>query len=309
MPLKRHDGLFSFLPRKEVHRNSAPYGEQHTFETNCERGLGSGRTKMRKTGPGEVNAMDKQTTIFALVGKGGVGKTSISALLTRILAEKYPDKKILAIDADPAVGLGTALGLDVNATINDIRINFIEQAESGDNQGAIEMLHEAKYQIFDALTEKDNISFLAIGRPEAAGCYCKVNTYLKEVIKMLSDHFDYVVIDGEAGIEQVNRRVMEKVTHLVLVSDASKKGLQVVQTIEGVARDLVMYEKAGLIVNRIPDIALQDKLDTGDLEVLACIPDDRDMVMCDLNGDTVFEIPKEANIYRGTCEALEKLLP
>ena len=85
--------------------------------------------------------------------------------------------------------------------------------------------------MFDALVEiRDNVSFLAIGRPESAGCYCKVNAYLKEVISMIADHFDYVVIDGEAGIEQVNRRVMEKVTHLVLVSDASKKGLQVVQT-------------------------------------------------------------------------------
>ncbi len=253
-------------------------------------------------------AEQKKATIFALVGKGGVGKTSLSALFVRLLSEKYPDKKILAIDADPAVGLATALGLTVNDTINDIRQRFIDQAEGGDREGALEMLHDAKFQIFDALTEKDNISFLAIGRPEAAGCYCKVNTYLKEVIRMLADHFDYVVIDGEAGIEQVNRRVMEKVTHLVLVSDASKKGLQVVQTIEKVARDLVMYEKAGLIINRMPDMSLKDNLQIGDLTLLTCIPDDRDMVMCDLNGETVFEIPENAGILQGAKAAIEHLL-
>ncbi len=252
--------------------------------------------------------MENKTTIFALVGKGGVGKTSLAALTVRILSEKYPDKKILAIDADPAVGLSTALGMEAGTTIDDIRKSFISDANRGEHRRAIEMLSEARYQIFDALTEKGNISFLAIGRPEDAGCYCKVNNYLKDVIKVIADHFDYVVIDGEAGIEQVNRRVMEKVTHLILVSDASKKGLQVVQTIEQVAGELMMYEKSGLIINRMPEMSLLDQLDTGDLQLLTCIPDDREMVLCDLKGDTVFDIPEDAAVIQGAKQAVRQLL-
>jgi len=49
--------------------------------------------------------LDKKPVIIALTGKGGVGKTSISALIVKILTKKFPDKKILTIDADPAVGL------------------------------------------------------------------------------------------------------------------------------------------------------------------------------------------------------------
>ena len=143
----------------------------------------------------------KNTTVIALVGKGGVGKTSISALTVRLLARKYPDKKILAIDADPAVGLATALGVEVCSTVDDIRKAFVHSAEEGNTAAAIEMLGEAKYRLMDALTERKNISFLAIGRPEAAGCYCKVNAYLKQIITLIAGSFDYVVIDGEAGIE------------------------------------------------------------------------------------------------------------
>lgn len=250
---------------------------------------------------------EKNTTIIALVGKGGVGKTSLSALTVRLLAAAHPDKKILAIDADPAVGLATALGVEVASTVDDIRKSFVHTVEDGNTNAAIELLGEAKYQMFDALIEMDNVSFLAIGRPESAGCYCKVNAYLKEIISMIADNFDYVVIDGEAGIEQVNRRVMEKVTHLILVSDASRKGLQVVQTIYRVAKELVMFDKAGLIINRIPDMALADALDTGDLPLLACIPDDREMALNDMKGESVFALKENSVILQGAKKALAEI--
>lgn len=251
--------------------------------------------------------MMNKPIILAFCGKGGVGKTSISALTVRILHETYPDKKILAIDADPAIGLATALGVNSSSTVDDIRKLFIEHASNGDSKAALEILSEAKYQIFDALVEIDNISFLAIGRPEASGCYCKVNAYLKEVISLLANNFDYVVIDGEAGIEQVNRRVMEKVTHLVLVSDASKKGIEVTKTIKKVAHDLVMYENEGLILNRVNENVDVSSLDLSGLNLLSVISDDKEMMLSDVNGNSIFSLNKNANIVKGTIEALKKL--
>ena len=248
---------------------------------------------------------EKNTKVLAFVGKGGVGKTSLSALTVRLLSQAHPDKKILAIDADPAVGLATALGVDVVSTVDDIRKNFINIAQSGNTNAAVELLGEAKYQLLDALVEIGNISFLAIGRPESAGCYCKVNAYLKEIISMISDSFDYVIIDGEAGIEQVNRRVMEKVTHLLLVSDASKKGLQVVKTVYSVAKELVMFDKTGIIINRIPDVDIP--IDTGEIELLSRIPDDREMSVNDIKGESVFANDRNALIVQGIKTALERI--
>lgn len=247
------------------------------------------------------------TKIIAVAGKGGVGKTSLAAVMVKILAGKYPDKKILAIDADPAVGLSTALGIEVSMTIDDIRKEVISTVEDGDTKSAIELLGEAKYHIFDALMETDGFSFIAVGRPESAGCYCKINSYLKEVISLMADNFDYIVIDGEAGIEQINRRVMEKVTHLVLVTDASRKGTQVVQTIKKVADDLVMYEKVGVILNRIPDESVIQHMDLGRLDVLSCIGTDGQLSTFDITGQNVFYLPEDSAMVQGVTEALDRL--
>lgn len=249
----------------------------------------------------------KAPKIIAVAGKGGVGKTSLAATIVKLLTISHLDKKILAIDADPAVGLSTALGIEVETTIDDIRKEVVATVEDGNTKAAVELLGEARYRIYDAIVEADGYAFIAIGRPEAAGCYCKINSYLKEVIKMLSENFDYVVIDGEAGIEQINRRVMEKVTHLLLITDSSKKGTQVIHTIKNVADELVMYEKIGAIVNRIPDMSVKEYMDLGDIPVLSYILQDSSLAACDLKGESVFYLPEDANIVKGAKEALAKI--
>ena len=124
---------------------------------------------------------------------------------------------------------------------------------------------------------------------------------------MVSDAFDYVVIDGEAGIEQVNRRVMERVTHLILVTDPSKKGTQVIQTIKKVADELVMYQAVGAIVNRLNDPQVARYVDTGGIPVLAEIPDDGNLALCDVQGRSVMELPDDSNLVLGVQRALKAL--
>ena len=264
--------------------------------------------------------MKKDTKILALTGKGGVGKTTVCAAFVRALGEKHKGAKILAIDADPAVGLATALGVEVTETLDNIRTEVIEKAEGGEGREAVELLSEVRYRIFDAIVERDGFSFLAIGRPEGAGCYCSINSYLKEVIAMVSEEYDYVVIDGEAGIEQVNRRVMDKVTHLFLVTDMSRKGIQVIKTIRKVADDLVGYEKLGIVVNRLDDmdmlelIADEGSVKSGSslgkidgMDIVATITRDQAHAKNDMLGRTVFELDEAAPVYMGALQALKNM--
>ena len=248
--------------------------------------------------------MAERARIIALAGKGGVGKTSVAAAIVRLLAQRYPDARILAIDADPAVGLATALGVEVEETLDDIRKSM---AASSTKTQADELLSEARFRLFGAMRETRGFAFLAIGRPETAGCYCTVNGYLKEVISFLAGDFDYVVIDGEAGIEQINRRVMEKVTHLLLVTDQSRKGYQVVGTIKKVADELVMYERCGVIVNRAtrPDLIANPEIAGAPL--LAVIGADPQQTKNDVQGRSVFDLAEDSAVIKGAREALLKI--
>ena len=250
---------------------------------------------------------ESKAKIIALAGKGGVGKTSLAAAIVRVLTEDRPGAKILTIDADPAVGLSTALGIKVTSSLDDIRLAVIKSAEDGRPREAIELLNESRFRIFDTMVETKGFSFLAIGRPENDGCYCSVNAYLKEVVSMLANDFDFVVIDGEAGIEQVQRRVMEKVSHLILISDQSRKGTKVAETIKDVAGEMVMYDRVGAIINRVTNPELNSFIEIPGVEILEFIDTDSDHASNDIQGNSVFELPEDSKVLYGVREALRKI--
>lgn len=244
--------------------------------------------------------MDKKTKTIALCGKGGVGKTSVSALMLKNLSERN-NIKILAIDADPAVGLCTALGIQIKKTVDDIRNDLINSIKKGENQDKTATLNMLDYELFDALTQFKNIGFLAIGRPESEGCFCKVNSLLKDIIQDLAKNFDVVLIDGEAGVEQINRRVMKTVDHLIMISDTSAKGLNVARTIKHLAEDnkAVNYKRMGLILNRVRDNREVENIRNNvNINILGYLPEDELIREFDFHGRSFWDFPDAATAYK-----------
>ena len=250
------------------------------------------------------NTEKKEKAVIALCGKGGVGKTTVSASIVRLLL-RDPGARVLAIDADPAVGLASALGIEVKITVDDIRNDFIELVKNrgaGDKQQVVSLLD---YRMTGALHENGNLVFMSIGRPETEGCYCQVNDILKDIIASIAGNFDYVVIDAEAGVEQINRRVFEKVTHLILVSDLSAKGIKVAGTIHGVAAEAVKYERAGLIINRVADPAEMERVSLPERPpFLGYIPEDTIIRNADIAGDNILLL-SGSPVFEAVEKALE----
>jgi len=227
--------------------------------------------------------------ILAVCGKGGVGKTTVSAVGARALASR--GVRSLVVDADPAGGLAMALDIEPKKTLNDIRKELIAEIKAGQRDER-DLAVSVDYLVAEALTEKGGIAFLAIGRPEDVGCYCKVNVILKDAIEGLGSMFDAVLIDAEAGIEQVNRKVMGSVDYVLLVSDTSAKAVRVAETIKGVADKMVAGEGAALLVNRFRDESEVERVRSEtSLDVIGSIPEDDTVRTFDAGGTSFFDLP------------------
>jgi CO dehydrogenase maturation factor len=227
--------------------------------------------------------------ILAVCGKGGVGKTTVSAVAARALHTR--GVRSLVVDADPAGGLAMALDIRPGKTLNDVRNELIAEVKAG-RRDEKDLAVSVDYLVAEALTERDNLAFLAIGRPEDAGCYCKVNVILKDAIEGLGGMFDLALIDAEAGIEQVNRKVMGAVDYVLLVSDTSAKAVRVAETIKDVADRMVGGEGAGLLVNRARDEGEAARASAGTpLDVLGWVPEDDTVRRFDASQQSFLELP------------------
>ena len=191
-----------------------------------------------------------------------------------------------------------------------IRNDVIAMAQGGEKLSTPETMDLLDYELLDALSEGPNFAFLAIGRPEMEGCFCRVNDLLKGMIETLSDKFDVVIIDGEAGVEQVNRRVMKQVDHLVLVTDTSAKGLHVAETIRSLARDqeAVSARRVGLIINRVRnEREVETLLKRTTVELLGWIPEDDHIRDQDLQGRSFLDLADESPGSAGVARVVEAL--
>jgi len=184
---------------------------------------------------------------ISIAGKGGVGKTTISALLVRELCKK--NKPVLAIDADPNFNLGDRLGLKVSNTIGSLREEIMKTKDklpSGVSKQDI-----IEYQVRMALQEGDAFDLLTMGRQEGPGCYCFINSVLRTFVDALASKYDYIVIDNEAGLEHLSRRTTVKSDILFVICDQSKVSIEAAGRIGRLADEMgIKVGRKVLIVNR-----------------------------------------------------------
>lgn len=251
--------------------------------------------------------------VIAVCGKGGVGKTAFSALLTTICAKSGQCGRVLAVDADPAMGLAIALDVDVENTIGQVREEIIQTAQLGEEEQERQLAERLDYLIFSSLVEADGFSLIAMGRSDGLGCYCSVNDLLRDVIQRLVGEFDTVIIDGEAGLEQINRQVVAGLDDLVILSDSSRRAMSTVEQIVDIAvtEDIVpSSDSIGLVFVRPAEMHadLLARCASLGVKLLGVVPYDEDLALLDSRGESLGGLSCDSEAYHSVWHIAEKLI-
>jgi len=236
--------------------------------------------------------------VIAVAGKGGTGKTSISALTVKYLVEKKK-KAVLAVDADSNACLNEALGVDVHATIGHLREESLETIRGGtERPGGMSMEQLFDYQVQQSIIEAKGFDLMVMGRPEGPGCYCAANNIIRKYTDKLSETYSYVVIDNEAGMEHLSRRTTHKVDLLLIISDPTVRGIKTAKRIADLVKELNLeVDKYMLIINRVTGGEGEDlkkHAESLGLEVAGVVPQDYNVFQYDLQGKAIVKLPEDS---------------
>ncbi len=236
--------------------------------------------------------------VIAVTGKGGTGKTAVAALLVKFISEITSN--VLAVDADPDSNLPDALGVEVDKTLGDVRELFQVTRES---LGTVDKESWLEGKIFEVIHEFDNFDLLVMGRPEGEGCYCFVNNLLRGILKKFMRHYDYVIVDCEAGLEHFSRKTIESADYIIVVTDTSRKGLKTAKKIRELAKELnLKFKEIFLVGNKIVgDEAkeiIKDFAKKENFVLLDLLPYDEKVVELDLKGEPIINLPEDSEFAK-----------
>lgn len=236
---------------------------------------------------------------LAITGKGGVGKTTLAALLSHVFVER--GQRVLAIDADPAMGLASACGVppDEAATITPVaEMEDLIYERTGARKGEIGGMFKLNPRVDDIperfAISSDGIRILTMGtvKTGGTGCLCPENALLRSLVTHLLLRRDEVLIlDMEAGVEHLGRGTAGAVDAFIVVVEPGRRSIQTAHSIAGLASDLgiaQLYIVGNKVASESDEIFIADQLPG--FPILGYLPSDRQAIEADRSGQAVFNV-------------------
>jgi CO dehydrogenase maturation factor len=245
---------------------------------------------------------------IAVAGKGGSGKTSISALIIRNLIKKGSGP-ILAVDADPNANLGESLGVEVQETVGRMLDRF--QKDKIDIPAGMTKEAYLDFKLNSLLIESKYFDLMTMGRGEGQDCYCYPNLILRKFIDRLGSNYDYVVMDNEAGMEHLSRGTTQDIDEMLIVSNHSVKGVRTIARIRELIAELKLRVKhQSIVINMVP--GQLDPLIAGELERLklqpdAIVPEDEQVLQADLKQLSLLALPDGSPVVQAVDALMSRV--
>ncbi|HQP29728.1 MAG TPA: AAA family ATPase [Deltaproteobacteria bacterium] len=229
---------------------------------------------------------------IAITGKGGTGKTTIAAAIVASLIRRGLSP-VLAVDADPNSCLDGVLGVQVDKTVGRLR----EESRGAGTGGpsGISKRDLVELRIAECLVEAKDFDLIAMGRPEGPGCYCYANNLFKDVIGKLTQSYPFIVIDNEAGLENLSRRLYQSIDLLIITGDPSRRGLATIERLYNLAGEMgIAYDALALAINLVRSGYGMEELEALQLKTsarhLLTLPFDADMALAGEQGRSILGV-------------------
>lgn len=251
------------------------------------------------------------STVIAVAGKGGVGKTTFASLVVRYLIDEGL-KPILAVDADSNSNLDLALGLKLEATVGSVREDMSVKTQKGTLPAGMAKQDILEMQIEQALIETKDVDLISMGRPEGPGCYCAINNMLRVFLERLNKSYEYVVVDNEAGMEHLSRRTTRGVDVMFIVSDPSQRGVATALRIRDLAREMeIGVGRFFLVLSRMRgplEGPLAEEVHRLDIDLAGVIPDDAEVARFDAEGLPLIDLGPDSTARTAVREIMQAVL-
>jgi len=239
---------------------------------------------------------------LAITGKGGVGKTTLAALLAHAFVER--GQKVLAIDADPATGLAAACGVPPEQAAEIVPVSDMEDLiyeRTGARKGEIGGFFKLNPRVDDIpdrfAVSQDGIRILTMGtvKTGGTGCLCPENALLRSLVTHLLLRRDEVLIlDMEAGVEHLGRGTAGAVDAFIVVVEPGRRSIQTAYTIRSLAADLGIdriYAVGNKVSSEADEAFIAEQLPG--FEILGFLPSDPKAMEADRRGLAVFSLAPE----------------
>ncbi len=254
----------------------------------------------------------RQKLVVSISGKGGVGKTTVTALLLRTLI-KHTKHAILVVDADPVMNLPNMLDIRIRRTVGDAATKLRRDIDEGTLSPSSSKQDLLEAEVYEALIEGERFDFLAMGRTEGEGCYCYVNRILTQILDTITSNYDLTLLDMSAGLEHLSRRTDRNVDVLLIVIDSSKMAFDAAIRIRDLAKEVhIDFKRIWVIANRFPAsfsnkdrVDLQNRLAKEGLSLVGVIPADDQIATFNLQGQSLLNIPDSNSAFKAV-EAIAK---
>ncbi|MEW5746053.1 MAG: carbon monoxide dehydrogenase accessory protein CooC [Nitrospirota bacterium] len=235
---------------------------------------------------------------IAVTGKGGVGKTTLSAVLSHLFASE--GKRVIAVDADPDANLAQALGVkpaDIQKLRPIAEMDDLIEERTGARPGSPGSMFKLNPKV-DDLPEGighriDGVTLLVMGKSKAAasGCYCPEHVFLRRLLKhLIAERDEAIIVDMEAGIEHLTRGTAEAVDAFIVVVEPGQRSVQTAHTVKELAKGLGV-QKVFVVANKVrsdSDLAfLREHL--GEMELLGAMRFSQEVMDADLRGVSPFQ--------------------